>query len=189
MNELATKEKPLIKGHFIVRSFPAGMLEKFKKMIEHASQDTQRKLEILAMMRDGKIEAEGGNLIMVGANTGFSLLAGWLIGDYTYGIGINYGGIGTSNTAPLVSDTKLTAEYARAAVSFSQSVSNNEALLQFFFPDSTLANQTYYEAGGFVLGNAAANSGQIFDHALFNTPYVKTAGVDTILELDITLSQ
>lgn len=125
------------------------------------------------------------NLIMQGTNTGKDLLAKRLIGTITYTTIINYGAIGTGSTTPAASDTQLTTESARTLVAFAQVVGNNEAQLQFFFPDSALSNTTYREFGTFVDGTASANSGQIFNHALFNTPYVKAMGTDTTVEVDI----
>jgi hypothetical protein len=47
-----------------------------------------------------------------------------------------------------------------------------------------LVNQNYYEFGTFVSGSAALGSGQLFNHALFTSPYGKTAGTDTTVEVD-----
>ena len=60
--------------------------------------------------------------------------------------------------------------------------------MQFFFPDSSLTNQNYYEFGIFVDGLSGANTGQLFNHALFGIAYGKTAGVDTTVEVDITFT-
>ncbi len=103
-------------------------------------------------------------------------------------VGINWGAIGTGNTAPAAADTQLTAETNRSAPTFTEDFTFNEAILQFFFPDSVLANATYYEFGTFVNGSSSPNSGQIFNHALFTSAYVKVAGQDTTIEVDITLS-
>ena len=102
--------------------------------------------------------------------------------------GINWGAIGTGNTAPTVTDSQLTTEFARSGLSFYQDTNFNEAQVQFFFSDAVLTNQTYYEFGTFIAGTSAANSGQIFNHALFTSPYGKSAGTDTTVEVDITLT-
>lgn len=127
---------------------------------------------------------------MVAANYGTDLiiqrLNGFLV-PATYDLAINYLAIGTGQTTPANSDTQLTAETARAVVVYSQDVAFDELQLQAFFPDANLANGTYYEAGGFIGGSATPNSGQMFDHSLFASPYTKTSGMDTTVEIDITL--
>lgn len=152
-----------IKGKVTIRAYKAGT----KELLQEIVQD---------------------NLIMQAANIGKDLIIQRLLGINTYTLNINYGAIGTGSTTPTASDTQLTTETNRTTVSYSQDSGFNEAMLQFFFPDSMLTNQTYYEFGTFVDGSATANSGQIFNHALFGTPYVKTAGVDTTVEVDITLT-
>ena len=62
------------------------------------------------------------------------------------------------------------------------------AQLQFFFPDAVLANETYYECGSFISGSSTIGSGNMFNHALFATPYSKSAGTDSTLEIDIQFS-
>ena len=132
------------------------------------------------------------NTIMQGANIGKDLIVQKLIAVATgidpYTLHITYAAIGTSQTAPTVTDTRLGAESSRVPITFGQDSGYNIAVMQFFFPDSSLANQTYYEFGTFVDGTASANSGQIFNHALFGVPYSKSAGMDTTIEVDITLT-
>lgn len=128
------------------------------------------------------------NMIMLGTNTGLALLVNRLIADITYTTIINYGAIGTGSTAPALTDTQLATESARTTVAFSQNVGNNEAVLQFFFPNAVLSNTTYREFGTFVDGTASANTGKIFNRALFTTPYIKAAGTDTTVEVDILFS-
>ena len=127
------------------------------------------------------------NLIMLGTYTGKSLILANLVGDVTHTDVINYGALGTSSTTPSTADTKLGAEVARTVLSLG-TVSSNVATLQFFFPDANLTNGTYNEFGAFVDASATANSGQIFNHILFGTPYTKTSGEDTTVQLLITIS-
>lgn len=128
------------------------------------------------------------NLIMQSSNHGKSLLVDRLIGNTLYTTIINYGAIGTSATPVAISDTQLGAEIARATVAFSQNTSNTTAVLQFFFADANLANGTYYEFGTFIDGTAVANSGQLFNHALFASAYTKAAGTDVTVEVDIVFT-
>ena len=132
------------------------------------------------------------NLIMQAANVGKDLIVQKMIAAYTgidpYTLHITHGAIGTSGTTPTAADTQLGAESARVSLTYAQDSGYNEAVLQFFFPDSILANTTYHEFGIFVDGTTAPNSGQLFNHALFGTPYSKSAGVDTTVEVDITFT-
>jgi hypothetical protein len=161
MEKIAEANK--IKGKITIRAYKAGT----KELLQEIVQD---------------------NLIMQAANLGKDLIIQRLLGTNTYSLNINYGAIGTGSTAPAVTDTQLATETNRTTVTYSQDSGFDEAILQFFFPDSVLTNQTYYEFGTFVDGTATANSGQLFNHALFGTPYAKTAGVDTTVEVDITLT-
>ncbi len=161
MNKIPEQQK--IKGKITIRAYKAGT----KELLQEIVQD---------------------NLIMQAANLGKDLIIQRLLAINTYSLNITHGAIGTGATTPSASDTQLTTETNRTTVTYSQDSGFNEAILQFFFPDSLLTNQTYYEFGTFVDGTSSANSGQLFNHALFTTPYVKTAGVDTTVEVDITLT-
>ncbi|CCD89857.1 protein of unknown function [Bradyrhizobium sp. ORS 285] len=123
------------------------------------------------------------NLVMQGNNTGLDLIIQRLIGVNTYSLNITQGAIGTGSTAVALSDTALTAEVTRAAPTLQQDYGTQQAILQFFFPDSTLPNNTYNEFGTFVDGT------QLFNHVVFGTPYVKVAGQDTTVQVTFTLTQ
>lgn len=182
LNKLS--EKTGLRGRIVLRKHAAGSIARFQAMIAAG----RPKEEILAAIRAGEVMSDRSNLIMQAANVGKDLLVQWLLGTATYPVGINYGAIGTGTNTPAITDVKLQTETNRTVVSFSQDSGFNEAILQFFFSDSTLTNQTYNEFGTFINGGAGANSGQIFNHALFTTPYAKVAGVDTTVEVDITLT-
>ena len=189
------------------RAFP--VIERIKKLEAFAVEfphkyagDVARRLTILRdelakVMEGGYIglALEQKNLVMQGNLTGKDLLIQYLMGNMATGGthatlngGINYGALGTGSATPLITDTQLGAETNRTTVTYSQDLGYNEALIQFFFPDSVLANATYNEGGTFVNGTASANTGALFNHVLFTSPYVKTSGVDTTFEVDITLT-
>lgn len=130
------------------------------------------------------------NLIMTGSGTGRDMLVQFLLGilDSSLKGGINYIAIGTSATAAAATDTQLGAEVARAVISYTQDISFAEAELQAFFPDLSLTNTTYNEVGSFVNGGSSANTGNIFNHAVLASPYVKVAGQDTTVEIDISFT-
>ncbi len=182
------KEKINIVGKVIVRSHPAGSVDRFLKFLEEAGNDPVKRQSVLEMIRGGKLETEQHNTIMEAANIGKDILIQWLLGISTYPLGINWGAIGTDNTLPAITDTRLTNEYARSTVSFSEDSAYNEAIFQFFFTDSMLTNQTYNEFGVFINGTASANTGQIFNHALFSSPVNKTAGTDLTVEVDLSFA-
>jgi hypothetical protein len=195
------EEKLEPKGIVKIRSYKAGsfaliapIMDKARALLrEHkkfeAMAMAQKAFDILKGNQIGE-EIVSHNLVMTGANTGRDLiiqaLNGFLVAPVYYSA-INYGAIGTNNTAPAAADTQLGTETARTPVSWSQDVGFNQLQLQFFFSDGSLTNTTYYEFGTFVVGTATPNSGKIFNHVLFSSPYVKTSGIDTTIELDISL--
>lgn len=127
------------------------------------------------------------NLIMNSTGRGIQMLMERLSGSTTYTGIINYGGIGSSATAPAITDTQLTAEVARATTA-TATLSGNILTCKFFFADANLANGTYREFGMFVDGTASANSGRLFNHSLFGTAHTKATGEDTTVQVDVTFS-
>jgi len=136
------------------------------------------------------------NMVMDGSFTGLDLIIQWIIGQMasgqgaeTYRNGVNYGEIGTGNTAPALSDTALTAGVARTIPTLQQDFGLTQAVLQFFFSDASLANGTYKEFGTFVNGTASLGSGKIFNRVLFSGDYVKVSGQDTTVQVTFTMGQ
>jgi len=127
------------------------------------------------------------NRVMLGTNTGKSLILQRLVGINTYTLNIGHGDIGTGSTAPVDGNTQLQTAVARVAVT-NPSFASNVASLFFFYSDAGLANGTYREFGSFVGGTASINTGQIFQRALFGVAYVKASGEDSTVQLDLTVS-
>jgi hypothetical protein len=138
--------------------------------------------------KTAKLEVEQKNILMQSPNYGLDLLIQALIGITTYPLTLSYGEIGTGNTTPTIADTALTTPTNRALASFQQDYGSTDAIVQFIFSDSQLANGTYYEFGVFAGGTATIGSGQLFNHALFSTPYSKVMGQDTTCEVDFAFS-
>jgi hypothetical protein len=136
----------------------------------------------------GKLEVEQRNILMASPNCGVDLLIQALIGMTTFPLTLNYAEIGTGATTPTVADTALTTPTNRAFVTFQQDYACTDAIVQFIFSDSQLANQTYYEFGVFAGGTSTIGSGQLFNHALFSSPYAKVAGQDTTVEVDFSFT-
>ena len=136
------------------------------------------------------------NMVMDGSFTGLDLIIQWLIGQMAsgqgaenYRNGVNYGEIGTGNTAPALSDTGLGAGVARTIPTLQQDFGLTQAILQFFFSDSTLPNDTYKEFGTFVNGSGTLGTGKIFNRVVFGSPYVKASGQDTTIQVTFTVGQ
>jgi hypothetical protein len=176
-----------ITGKVTVRSHPAGTLHLYDSLVALGKLSLAREL-----LADGKIEVEQANLVVTSFNSGTDILVQYLIsaylGSFAFPLGIGWGDIGTGNTAPTSADTSLTAPTNRATVSFAADYQFNTAQLQFFFPDAILANGTYYEFGTFIGGTSSIGSGQMFNHALFSSPYSKSSGSDTTVECDFQFS-
>jgi hypothetical protein len=136
----------------------------------------------------GKLEVEQKNILMQSPNHGLDLFIQALIGITTYPLTLSFAEIGTGATTPTTMDTALTAPTNRAAVTFQQDYGSTDCILNFIFSDSQLANETYYEFGVFSGGTSTIASGQLFNHALFSTPYVKTSGQDTTVQCDFSFS-
>lgn len=134
-------------------------------------------------------ESVSKNMIMQSNNTGLDLIIQRLVSQNTYSLNINYGEIGTGTTPVTLTDVALQTPYARAVPTLQQDYTQQQAILQFFFPDGALANNTYNEFGTFVDGNASLGSGQIFNHVILGTPYVKVSGQDTTVQVVFTMTQ
>jgi hypothetical protein len=184
---MLNKEGLKVSGKVIVRSYPAGTLHLYDSLVKMGRLDLAREL-----LADGKVEVEQKNIIVDSSNYGIDILVQYLISAYSgmnnFPLGIAWGEIGTGNTTPTAGDTALTTPTNRASVSYAYDSGFNTAAVQFFFPDSVLANETYYEFGSFIGGTSMIGSGNMFNHALFGTPYSKSAGVDSTIEVDIQFS-
>jgi hypothetical protein len=127
------------------------------------------------------------NLIMLGVNTGKTLILQRLVSINTFSLNLTHADLGTGTNSPATNNTALQTPIARAAVAIG-SVSGNVATLQFFFSNAVLANGTYTEFGSFVDGTSSVSTGKIFNRALFGVPYAKGSGEDTTIELQVTIT-
>jgi hypothetical protein len=181
------KEGLKVSGKITIRSHPAGTLHLYQSLVDLGKVALAREL-----LADGEVEVEQENLIVDSSNYGIDILVQYLIsafiGSFNFPLGIAWGEIGTGSTTPSAGDTGLTSPTNRAAVSYAADFGLNTAQLQFFFPDAVLANETYYECGSFIGGDATIGTGNMFNHALFATPYSKSSGSDTTLEIDISFA-
>ena len=171
------REKNGIRGMVTVRSHPAGTIAKLEKLIAEGRGEEANRL-----IRSGRVQSRHHNLVVYSANLGYDLLVQWVLAN------VSWGEIGTGTAQPTVNDTALTAPVSRAPMSYSQDSGYNKAVLQFFYPDAVLANQTYYEFGSYAGGTSTLGSGPMFNHALFTNPYSKSAGSDTTVEVDFSFA-
>jgi hypothetical protein len=180
---LKVNESSGMTGEITIREHPKGTIAILRDLIK-----VGQKASALSIIQKGRVASVTRNLIMQGANTGKDLIIQRLCTVNTYTGNILWGEIGTSSAVVAITDTKLGLPTARTATATSVDSGNNQAQLQFFFTDASLANQTYTEFGTFVDGSATLSSGQLFNHALFTTPYVKAAGTDITVAVNITIN-
>lgn len=207
---LKSREPMGMKGKILLREHKAGTLDflnpfiesynKLKKMsLENEAYRDEKHLNVIsslfAYIQDmleittlGKTETP--NLIMTASNLGRDLIIQRMLGINTYSLNLSFGEIGTGTTPPASTDSALTTPVARASLTggVSADVGFNTAQIQFFFPDSVLTNSTFTEFGTFVDGSGTIGSGQMFNHALFGTPYAKSAGTDITVQVQIALN-
>lgn len=185
-----------ISGTIIIETYRPGMVEMVTPFLEQRLAETDPairdylKREIEAIKSSFLIgtAVKCPNLIMDSPNYGLDLIIQRLVGVNTYSLNILYGEIGTGSTTPALSDTALTTPTNRAAVGFQQDYGSTDAIVQFFFSDSQLANTTYNEFGTFIDGNTTIGTGQLFNHALISPGFAKTAGTDVTCQVDISVS-
>jgi hypothetical protein len=202
MNDIKMKEGVTVTGKIKVDVFRAGYAELVSPLFEtlkllRKSGDANEVRQIEQAIRDVQADffirtaVECPNTVMDSPNYGIDLLIQWLSGVGTYAssvLPLSFIEIGTGSTTPTITDTALTTPTNRAAVGFQQDYGTTDAIVQAIFSDSQLTNGTYYEMGTFCGGTSTINSGLIFNHALFASPYVKSSGTDTSINTDINFS-
>lgn len=116
-----------------------------------------RQLTLLCPVRT----LERRNLVVL---AGREVLARMLVGDTTYSGAINYGALGTDNTAVNAADTALGTEVARKL--FARRTRTNAQVNFDFFYSQADTDGTYEEFGLFIDGDSSADSGKLFNHVL-----------------------
>ena len=127
------------------------------------------------------------NRVMLGTDTGKSLILQRLAGINTYSLNITHCDLGTGTNAPADGNTTLQTPVARQPIA-TASIASNILTLQFFFASVDLPNGSYNEFASFVDGTASVSTGKIFNRALFGSTYTKATGEDTTIQLDFTLN-
>lgn len=113
---------------------------------------------------DGNIvkQQEIDNLV---TTSGKEVFARLLANDNTYSGYINYVAVGTGLSSPNISDTTLEAEIERTLPQAPTPTRVGTQVTWEFFFSAAEAVGTLKEVGAFIDGNAAADSGQLFDRA------------------------
>ena len=158
MTILHLKNKATIRGRFRIKTYKAGT----KQLLRQTDW----------------IE----NLIMLGTNTGLNIFLKRLLGTKLYNPEITQAKIGTGDTAPADDDTDLeTTVLAGILISKSTEESVGVVTFEFFMSDADLTEGTYKEFGIFC-------TDQLFARSLILPVYTKSAGEDSQVEYEITLT-
>ena len=164
-NELESKIEKLTSGPRFI-----GYRDKYLRLISD--------LKNTALVREYKVT----NLI---TTVGRATIAQRLANDTTYTGIINYGALGTDNTAVLNSDTVLGTEVFRKIVA-TASDTDNVAFIDFFYTKADTSG-TYEEFATFIDGTASVDTGQMFTHALTGG-WVKTSSESMTIACTYTIN-
>jgi hypothetical protein len=168
------------------------MLQKIKKLIRvNESGQVCGRVRILQYKAGTKelikVSKWYKNRVVSSDGYGRNILIRRLAGNVVYTGQITHGSIGTGTTAVSDSDTGLETEAVRSQVG-STIINNNVITFRFFFSDSLTPNDTYNEFGTFIDGTVTLGTGRLFNRLIFAEAYEKASGVDTTIELVITLN-
>ena len=164
-------------GRSILKAYPRGLIPCLMRM-GLSLEGVRSYAERFVVYR-----SEVSNLIVT---AGKVLVCKMLIDDGAqWDVGLTYQAIGTSDTAPSLSDTQLGTEVARKTPTL-KSRSGNEITLSTFYPAAD-CSYAIEECGifGSSTAGASANSGEMFSHWLQS--YDNSAG-DYDLTFDYVLT-
>lgn len=120
------------------------------------------------------------NLVVSSTGYGKDIITRQLGGDTTYAIEIDSAKIGTSATAPAVSDTDLVASVLSGIDVASVSFGTATVIFSFFIPDADLANGTYRELGIFC-------NGRLFARSLISPEFIKGSNENSTIDYTLTV--
>jgi len=182
----AIKIKGVIRGFFLRKDVDENTEINGVKVLDIIRRAIKKKdLTLLEPLKEAGLLnkfTEKNNIIVT---TGRAVLARLLAGDATYSGEINYGALGTDNTAPVNADTTLGTEVYRKLAS-SQAFEDNIAYIDFFY-EAGDTDGTYEEFGNFIDGGAGADTGQLFSH-IATGGWVKSAIESLFVSCEYTLS-
>lgn len=159
-------------------------LERFKTPEERAAR--HEKLAPLMQAYHAKANVrtvEFSNIVPI---VGRNVLARIVGGDFTYTGEINEVALGSGMTLPTDGDTELETETYRQSITDTTFL-NNIAYLAAFIPSGS-GTGMYNEAGLFIDGTGAADSGQLFSHVLFTPTVDKQVLMSLTIDVSITFT-
>ena len=122
------------------------------------------------------------NLIVT---SGKELVAKMLMDESGYDTGLTYCAIGTGSITPLASDTTLTTEVERKAITLKSRSSNEVTYSTYFLASEATYNIQEVGLFGHSTATATPDSGVLFNHALL--AYDNSSGaVDLTIDVIIT---
>ena len=122
------------------------------------------------------------NLIVT---SGKELVAKMLIDETGYDTGLTYCAIGTGSTTPIASDTTLTAEAARKAITLKSRNGNEVTYSTYFLASEATYNIQEVGLFGHSTATITPDSGVLFNHALLS--YDNSSGaVDLTIDIIVT---
>lgn len=139
---------------------------------------------ILRNEENGEIlhEVRVDNLVTTVAKSEFVKL----LNNESATVNITHLAVGTGANNPAVSDTTLQTELARTTIVGSSNVRTNNALtMEFFFP-TTEANGAIKEIGVFLDGTGTADTGTLFDRALFDVTKTNQNSLTVVFDVTCT---
>jgi hypothetical protein len=171
-NLLAFKEKKqtAIKGACTLMAFEPGIIEGYLEKGHNLDEAIGLALYYGKCQQSIKVD----NLVV---NNGLGMMASLLIGESSP---LSYHAIGTGTTTPAATDTQLTTEVSRRAITY-KITSGDTVIVQTYF---LAALCTYNLKEGGVYGgsaSASANSGTLFSHYLL--AFDNTAGLSDLIFL------
>ena len=114
-------------------------------------------------------------------NAGLALIPLHHAGNTSNALEITSLEIGNGNTAVIGADTALDNLVLAGIIPSNATPSGASIVIEFFIVDAELANGTYRELG-------LRAGATLYTRALFNTPYVKATGRDTIIRYTLSYS-
>ena len=186
-------EHAKIKGTVRIDTYRAGMVKAVMPMIREIKQmralgqtsyadALKNEIEEIKKQFHIRQECVCPNLVVDSPNYGIDLLIQWMVSN------LLWAEFGTGTATPTLADTVLTTPIVRGPVTFQQDYGTTDAIIDFYFTDANLPNNTYAEVGAFANGTSTIGSGALFDHALLSPTYKKISGQDTTLQFDFNLA-
>ena len=141
--------------------------------------------------KDGKVLSVSPwfkNKVVLTDDCGRNLLLKALTGQYLEPVGITHLEIGTGTTAATDNDDQTETFAARGSLGYASAIAT-VANFKFYLADAALPDDDYTELTMWINGLAGEGTGYLFNRIVFaSTPYTKSAGDDTTVQVRLTLT-